>query len=102
MEVKESYITLAPLSSETVDGYFETIIAALDELDVPFRKPGWVVGLGTDGSAMLGCKGGLVEKFREIIPQLLPAHSVAHRLHVTGTSGLSSSSISSHTRGSVS
>ncbi|XP_052575872.1 zinc finger protein 862 isoform X1 [Peromyscus californicus insignis] len=82
MEVKESYITLAPLSSETVDGYFETIIAALDELDIPFRKPGWVVGLGTDGSAMLSCKGGLVEKFREIIPQLLPVHSVAHQLHV--------------------
>ncbi|XP_063143029.1 zinc finger protein 862 isoform X7 [Rattus norvegicus] len=81
-EVKESYITLAPLSSETVDGYFETIIAALDELDIPFRKPGWVVGLGTDGSAMLSCKGGLTEKFREIIPQLLPVHSVAHRLHV--------------------
>ncbi|OBS76349.1 hypothetical protein A6R68_17211 [Neotoma lepida] len=82
MEVKESYITLAPLSSETVDGYFETIIAALDELDIPFRKPGWVVGLGTDGSAMLSCKGGLMEKFQEIIPQLLPVHSVAHRLHV--------------------
>ncbi|XP_028640597.1 zinc finger protein 862-like [Grammomys surdaster] len=82
MEVTESYITLAPLSSETVDGYFETIVAALDELDIPFRKPGWVVGLGTDGSAMLSYKGGLVEKFREIIPQLLPVHSVAHRLHV--------------------
>ncbi|XP_021079323.1 zinc finger protein 862 isoform X2 [Mesocricetus auratus] len=81
-EVKESYITLAPLSSETVDGYFETIIAALDELDIPFRKPGWVVGLGTDGSAMLSCKGGLVGKLQEIIPQLLPVHSVAHRLHV--------------------
>lgn len=82
MEVKESYITLAPLSSESVDGYFETIIAALDELDIPFRKPGWVVGLGTDGSAVLSCKGGLVDKFQEIIPQLLPVHSVAHRLHV--------------------
>ncbi|XP_051058935.1 zinc finger protein 862 [Phodopus roborovskii] len=82
MEVKESYITLAPLSSETVDGYFETIIATLDELDIPFRKPGWVVALGTDGSTMLSCKGGLVEKFQEIIPQLLPVHSVAHRLHV--------------------
>ncbi|XP_007640170.1 zinc finger protein 862 isoform X3 [Cricetulus griseus] len=82
MEVKESYVTLAPLSSETVDGYFETIIAALDELDIPFRKPGWVVGLGTDGSAMLSRKGGLVEKFQEVMPQLLPMHSVAHRLHV--------------------
>uniref|UniRef100_G3VZ04 Zinc finger protein 862 n=1 Tax=Sarcophilus harrisii TaxID=9305 RepID=G3VZ04_SARHA len=82
MEVKESYITLAPLYSETVDGYFETIISALDELDIPFRKPGWVVGLGTDGSAMLSCKGGLVEKFQEIIPQLLPVHCVAHRLHL--------------------
>ncbi|XP_071467163.1 zinc finger protein 862 isoform X7 [Marmota flaviventris] len=82
MEVKESYITLAPLYSETVDGYFETIIAALDELDIPFRKPGWVVGLGTDGSTMLSCKGGLMEKFREIIPQLLPVHCVAHRLHL--------------------
>ncbi|KAL6074770.1 hypothetical protein STEG23_019076, partial [Scotinomys teguina] len=82
MEVKESYITLAPLSSETVDGYFETIIAALDELDIPFRKPGWVVGLGTNGSAILSCKGGLVEKFQEIIPQLLPVHSVAYQLHV--------------------
>uniref|UniRef100_A0A8D2BF47 Zinc finger protein 862 n=1 Tax=Sciurus vulgaris TaxID=55149 RepID=A0A8D2BF47_SCIVU len=82
MEVKESYITLAPLYSETVDGYFETIIAALDELDIPFRKPGWVVGLGTDGSTMLSCKGGLVEKFQEIIPQLLPVHCVAHRLHL--------------------
>ncbi|XP_017653856.2 zinc finger protein 862-like [Nannospalax galili] len=82
MEVKESYITLAPLSSETVDGYFETIIAALDELDIPFWKPGWVVGLGTDGSAMLRCKGGLVEKFQEIIPQLLPVYCVAHQLHV--------------------
>uniref|UniRef100_G3TSV3 Zinc finger protein 862 n=1 Tax=Loxodonta africana TaxID=9785 RepID=G3TSV3_LOXAF len=82
MEVKESYITLAPLYSETVDGYFETIISALDELDIPFRKPGWVVGLGTDGSAMLSCKGGLVEKFQEVIPQLLPVHCVAHRLHL--------------------
>ncbi|XP_051857041.1 zinc finger protein 862-like isoform X1 [Antechinus flavipes] len=82
MEVKESYITLAPLYSETVDGYFETIISALDELDIPFRKPGWVVGLGTDGSAMLSCKGGLIEKFQEIIPQLLPVHCVAHRLHL--------------------
>ncbi|XP_043824802.1 zinc finger protein 862 isoform X1 [Dromiciops gliroides] len=82
LEVKESYITLAPLYSETVDGYFETIISALDELDIPFRKPGWVVGLGTDGSAMLSCKGGLVEKFQEIIPQLLPVHCVAHRLHL--------------------
>lgn len=81
MEVKESYITLAPLSQETVDGYFETVIATLDELDIPFRKPGWVVGLATDGSAMLSCKGGLVEKFQEIIPRLLPMHSVAHRLH---------------------
>ncbi|XP_057587780.1 zinc finger protein 862 isoform X2 [Hippopotamus amphibius kiboko] len=80
MEVKESYITLAPLYSETVDGYFETIISALDELDIPFRKPGWVVGLGTDGSAMLSCRGGLVGKLREIIPQLLPVHCVAHRL----------------------
>uniref|UniRef100_A0A5F8G2L7 Zinc finger protein 862 n=1 Tax=Monodelphis domestica TaxID=13616 RepID=A0A5F8G2L7_MONDO len=82
LEVKESYITLAPLYSETVDGYFETIISALDELDIPFRKPGWVVGLGTDGSAMLSCKGGLVEKFQEIIPPLLPVHCVAHRLHL--------------------
>ncbi|XP_042533037.1 zinc finger protein 862 [Dipodomys spectabilis] len=82
MEVKESYITLAPLYSETVDGYFETIIAALDELDIPFRKPGWVVGLGTDGSTMLSGKGGLVEKFQELIPQLLPVHCVAHRLHL--------------------
>jgi hypothetical protein len=41
-----------------------------------------VVGLGTDGSATLGSKGGLVEKFREILPLLLPAHSVAHGLHV--------------------
>ncbi|XP_028345407.1 zinc finger protein 862 isoform X2 [Physeter macrocephalus] len=82
MEVKESYITLAPLYSETVDGYFETIISALDELDIPFRKPGWVVGLGTDGSTMLSCRGGLVEKLQEIIPQLLPVHCVAHRLHL--------------------
>ncbi|XP_040327564.1 zinc finger protein 862 isoform X1 [Herpailurus yagouaroundi] len=82
MEVKESYITLAPLYSETVDGYFETIISALDELDIPFRKPGWVVGLGTDGSTMLSCRGGLVEKFQEVIPQLLPVHCVAHRLHL--------------------
>ncbi|XP_055461493.1 zinc finger protein 862 [Psammomys obesus] len=81
-EVKESFISLAPLSSETADGYLETIVAALDELDIPFRKPGWVVGLGVDGSAILSCKGGLVEKFQEIIPQLLPLHSVAHRLHV--------------------
>lgn len=79
-EVKESYITLAPLYSETVDGYFETIISALDELDIPFRKPGWVVGLGTDGSTMLSCRGGLVAKLRELIPQLLPVHCVAHRL----------------------
>lgn len=82
MEVKESHITLASLSSETVDGYFETFIAVLDELDIPFWKPGWVVGLGTDGSAMLSCKGGLMEKFWEIISQLLPVYSVAHRLHV--------------------
>lgn len=82
MEVKESYITLAPLYSETADGYFETIISALDELDIPFRKPGWVVGLGTDGSTMLRCRGGLVEKFQEVIPQLLPVHCVAHRLHL--------------------
>ncbi|XP_008064175.2 zinc finger protein 862 [Carlito syrichta] len=82
MEVKESYITLAPLYSETVDGYFETIVSALDELDIPFRKPGWVVGLGTDGSAMLSCRGGLVEKFQEVLPQLLPVHCVAHRLHL--------------------
>ncbi|XP_057628911.1 zinc finger protein 862 isoform X2 [Chionomys nivalis] len=79
-EVKESYITLAPLPSETVYGYFETIIAALDELDIPFRKPGWVVGLGTDGSAMLSRKGGLVGKLQEVIPQLLPVHSVTHQL----------------------
>lgn len=39
-EVKESYIALAPLYSETVDGYFETVVSALDELDIPFRKPG--------------------------------------------------------------
>ncbi|KAK1335024.1 LOW QUALITY PROTEIN: hypothetical protein QTO34_004600 [Cnephaeus nilssonii] len=82
MEVKESYITLAPLYSETVDGYFETIVSALDELDIPFRKPGWVVGLGTDGSTMLSHRGGLVEKFQEIVPQLLPVHCVAHRLHL--------------------
>ncbi|XP_003469797.2 zinc finger protein 862 isoform X1 [Cavia porcellus] len=82
LEVKESYITLAPLYSETVDGYFETIIAALDELDIPFRRPGWVVGLGTNGYTMLSCKGGLVEKFQEIIPQLLPVHCVAHQLHL--------------------
>lgn len=79
-EVKESYITLAPLYSETVDGYFETIVSALDELDIPFRKPGWVVGLGTDGSTMLGHRGGLVGKFQEVIPPLLPVHCVAHRL----------------------
>nr|XP_045720043.1 zinc finger protein 862 isoform X1 [Mirounga angustirostris] len=82
IDVKESYITLAPLYSETVDGYFETIISALDELDIPFRKPGWVVGLGTDGSTTLSCRGGLVEKFQEVIPQLLPVHCVAHRLHL--------------------
>ncbi|XP_047551285.1 zinc finger protein 862 isoform X2 [Lutra lutra] len=81
-EVKESYITLAPLYSETVDGYFETVVSALDELDIPFRKPGWVVGLGTDGSAVLSSRGGLVEKFQEVIPQLLPVHCVAHRLHL--------------------
>ncbi|XP_066219094.1 zinc finger protein 862 isoform X1 [Saccopteryx leptura] len=78
--VKESYITLAPLFSETVDGYFETIVSALDELDIPFRRPGWMVGLGTDGSSVLSCRGGLVEKFRELIPQLLPVHCVAHQL----------------------
>nr|XP_045016081.1 zinc finger protein 862 [Jaculus jaculus] len=81
-ETKESFVTLAPLPSQTVDGYFETIVAALDELDIPFRKPGWVVGLATDGSAMLSRKGGLVEKLREVIPQLLPVHCVAHRLHL--------------------
>ncbi|XP_074171275.1 zinc finger protein 862 isoform X1 [Rhinolophus sinicus] len=81
-EMKESYITLAPLYSETVDGYFESIVSALDELDIPFRKPGWVVGLGTDGSAMLSCGGGLVAKFQEVIPRLLPVHCVAHRLHL--------------------
>lgn len=79
-EVKESYITLAPLYSETANGYFETIVSALDELDIPFRKPGWVVGLGTDGSAMLSCRGGLADKLRELIPRLLPVHCVAHRL----------------------
>ncbi|XP_043319988.1 zinc finger protein 862 [Cervus canadensis] len=79
-ETKESYLTLAPLHSETADGYFETIISALDELDIPFRKPGWVVGLGTDGSAPLRCGGGLVEKLQEILPRLLPVHCVAHRL----------------------
>ena len=79
-EMKESYLTLAPLHSETADGYFETIISALDELDIPFRKPGWVVGLGTDGSAPLRCGGGLVEKLQEILPRLLPVHCVAHRL----------------------
>ncbi|XP_016050983.1 PREDICTED: LOW QUALITY PROTEIN: zinc finger protein 862 [Miniopterus natalensis] len=82
MEVKESYITLAPLCSETVDGYFETVVSALDELDIPFRKPGWVVGLGTDGSTLLSRRGGLVEKFQEIVPQLLLVHCVAHRLHL--------------------
>ncbi|XP_023568584.1 zinc finger protein 862 [Octodon degus] len=82
LELKEPYIILGPLYSETVDGYFETIVAALDELDIPFRKPGWVVGLGTNGYTMLSCKGGLMEKFRETIPQLLPVCCVAHQLHM--------------------
>lgn len=82
VEVKESSITLAPLYSETVEGYFETIIPALDELEIPFWRPGWVMGLGTDGSSVWSCRGGPVAKFQEIVPQLLPIHCVAHCLHL--------------------
>ncbi|XP_006164446.1 zinc finger protein 862 isoform X2 [Tupaia chinensis] len=81
-EVKESYIALAPLPSETADGYFEAVISALDELDVPFRKPGWVVGLGTDGSSVLSRSGGLVAQLQEVVPRLLPVHCVAHRMQL--------------------
>lgn len=40
------------------------------------------MGLGTDGSAVLSSRGGLVEKFQEVIPQLLPVHCVVHQLHL--------------------
>ncbi|XP_066468620.1 zinc finger protein 862-like isoform X2 [Tiliqua scincoides] len=80
-EVKESYICLAPLPSETADACFATTIFALDELQIPFRKPGWVVGLGIGGAAnIVVCKSGLVTKFQEIIPQLSSAHCVTHKL----------------------
>ncbi|XP_062977786.1 zinc finger protein 862-like [Elgaria multicarinata webbii] len=41
-EVKESYICLASLPSEIADACFTATISALDELQIPFRKPGWV------------------------------------------------------------
>lgn len=61
--MKEFYIILVFFYSEIVDGYFEIIIFVLDELDIFFRKFGWVVGLGIDGLFMLSCRGGFVEKF---------------------------------------
>ncbi|XP_061475312.1 zinc finger protein 862-like isoform X2 [Rhineura floridana] len=80
-EVKESYLCLISLPSETADACFAATVSALDELQIPFRKPGWVVGLGTGGAAnIVGCKSGLVAKFQEIIPRLSPAHCVTHKL----------------------
>uniref|UniRef100_A0A8D2IWQ4 Zinc finger protein 862 n=1 Tax=Varanus komodoensis TaxID=61221 RepID=A0A8D2IWQ4_VARKO len=69
-EVKESYICLASLSRKMAD-----------ELQIPLRKPGWEVGLGTDGAAsIMGCKRGLAAKFQETIPQLSLAHCITHKL----------------------
>ncbi|XP_053157962.1 zinc finger protein 862-like isoform X2 [Hemicordylus capensis] len=76
-EVKESYICLASLPDETVDACFATTVSALDELQIPFRQPGWVVGLGTGGAAnIVEYKSGLIAKFQEVIPQLSSAHCV--------------------------
>ncbi|XP_034963072.2 zinc finger protein 862-like isoform X1 [Zootoca vivipara] len=81
VEVKESYLCLASLPGNTADACFAATVLAMDELQIPFRKPGWLVGLATGGAASItGCKSALVAKFQEVIPRLSPAHCVTPKL----------------------
>ncbi|XP_054833675.1 zinc finger protein 862 [Eublepharis macularius] len=80
-DVKESYVCLALLPNETADACFETIISTLEELQIPFRKPGWLVGLGTGGAAnIVDCKNGIIAKFEDITPQFTSAHCVTYKI----------------------
>uniref|UniRef100_A0A8C5LZR6 TTF-type domain-containing protein n=1 Tax=Leptobrachium leishanense TaxID=445787 RepID=A0A8C5LZR6_9ANUR len=71
------------LESATAQGYLKGLTAFLDSLHLDYRGTPWVAGLGTDGAAsMLGHKSGLAVQMKDICPQIISIHCVAHRLQL--------------------
>lgn len=83
--IKEDFLGVVDLDSACAASYFS---ALTDLLNKHFKKESYenkvyIAGLGTDGAAsMIGCHNGLTEKMKEVCPQLITVHCVAHRLQL--------------------
>uniref|UniRef100_A0A8C5QKG7 TTF-type domain-containing protein n=1 Tax=Leptobrachium leishanense TaxID=445787 RepID=A0A8C5QKG7_9ANUR len=81
--IKEDFLGTFALESATAQGYLKGLTAFLDILHLDYRGTPWVAGLGTDGAAsMLGHKSGLAVQMKDICPQIISIHCVAHRLQL--------------------
>uniref|UniRef100_A0A8C5P9S0 TTF-type domain-containing protein n=1 Tax=Leptobrachium leishanense TaxID=445787 RepID=A0A8C5P9S0_9ANUR len=81
--IKEDFLGTIALASATAQGYLKGLTAFLDSLHLDYRGTPWVAGLGTDGAAsMLGHKSGLAVQMKDICPQIISIHCVAHRLQL--------------------
>lgn len=79
------FLDMVEISSATADGILEGLMKCLIDngLTEWFLKEFWM-GLATDGAAvMLGRKGGLCTKLKELFPNIISWHCFNHRIELS-------------------
>lgn len=82
-EIREDLLGLVTLESGTSEAYYTALTTFLDTTTIDWRRPNYLVSLGTDGAAsMVGHKSGLVTLLKRDVPNCISVHCVAHRLQL--------------------
>lgn len=81
--VREDLLGLVTLESGRAQSYYNALVSLLDGTSIEWRRPGYLVSLGSDGaSSMVGHKSGLITLLQKDVPNCLSTHCVAHRLQL--------------------
>jgi hypothetical protein len=73
-----NFVKIIPLSDGTAETIVHALTQFLAEHKLPVQK---MCAIGSDGaSVMVGKRNGVVAKLKELVPNLLSNHCVAHRL----------------------
>ena len=81
-------IEIVPLENANATGIYSSIQKGLETVNLSFEKlqptaPGPSLACANfDGNVMLGHKGGVITKIKEVIPTALGIHCVAHKLEL--------------------
>lgn len=78
--IKDRFLDLVEVKNCTAEGLYETIKTVLDENKIPYTN---LVGFGADNcNVMMGQKGGVQAKLKQISPDLMVQGCVCHSAHL--------------------